>query len=556
MADFETWDYPKAAQALSDTAVRAAGGKDSFAASRGFVDHGDHWQDGHGWVGPYGTESTKSAVLRKVLPQFTPADILREAIDRKLNALMKREPAILFEPISGAEPDEAAQRLIDTRIAELSAWWDRRGVRLWSRARVATRRMLWAGHGTLRLWIPPSMLQERQGARVLPTNLSFAQALERIYLSAPPPDAAMLYTDPDTQRVCALVAYDRVTGTETEKLLEVWWVDEAGKTQLRVHSSKEGVAAVESSFDWQGTLPLAQAESPVMVTDAVRQQQRRINFFESVLVRNVETAGFPERYILNAEPPGVWSKTPPTLATALKTQDIGGETWYLHPEPMTLGSSIVTQLVGIETRDKDGNQSVQTPAVTFRDPTDPDFVIKASAHAVETLLRQLKQGHVALERTGEASGTAYQQARADFGDDLEGSRDPAEGMIRDAITGAVAMAESMTTEKTWLKRYRTSVSLHVNPGPATPEDVKTGAAEVDGGRLSLETHLARSGVEDVPAEVERINAQPMQRLKLIEQAARTVDALGLVGVVNPAPLLSSVLDEDTVKLITDGRQAA
>lgn len=561
MADFENWDYGKAAKALEETAVKAAGGKDHFAASRGFVDDGDHWQDGSGWVGPYGTEATKSTVLAKVAPQFTPADVLREALDRKLNALMKREPAILLEPVVGGELDETAKRLVDTRIAELSTWWDRRGVKLWARARTATRRMLWAGHGTVRLWIPPSLLQKgNDGALRMPTGLTFAQALDRIYLSAPPPDAAMLYTDPDTQQTCALVTYGHVTRTgeeaTTEKIVEVWWVDAQGKTQLRVHSNKEGATTKASAYDWQGTLPLAQAEGPPSVTDAVRQQQRRINFFESVLVRNIETAGFPERYILNAEPPGLWSKTPPVLTHALKTQEVGGETWYLHPEPLTLGSSIVTQLVGIETRDKEGNQSVATPTVTFRDPTDPDFVIKASEHAVDTLLRQLKQKHVAMEKTGEASGTAYQQARTDFVDDLEESRGPAEGMIRDVLASAIAIAESMTRESAFLKKYRPAVHLHVNPGPATPEETRVGAEEVGGGRLSLETHLAKQGVEDVPAEVERIRMEPMARLKLIEQAAKTVDALALVGVVNPVPLLSTILPEEDVKLITDGRTQA
>lgn len=558
MPDFETWDYAKASTALTAVASRAAGSDDAFKASRAFVDGGDHWQDGAGWVGPTGTRATRDTVLAKVHEQFTPTDILGEALDRKLNALMKREPAILFERIDGKDSGDGEDARVEQRIAELSAWWDRRSVKLWSRARIATRRMFWAGHGTLRLWIPRSQLQQRGDTLVLPTGLTFVQALERIHLSAPPPDAALLYTDPDTQQTCAIIAYERVTtnGTETttEKLVEVWWVDATGKTQLRVHSDKDGVATQATSFDWGGTVPLAQAEGPLMVTEVVKRQQRRLNFFETLLVRTGEAAGHRERYISNAEPPGIWLKTPPVATQALKVQEFGGEKWYFHDQPLVLGAGIATQLIGVETRDKDGNQSVQTPSVHVIDPVDPDFVTKSSQHATFVLLRELKQKHIALQNQGEASGEAYEQARTDFVDDCDAARDPVEGMIRDTLAAVVAMAESMTTEdRGFLKTYRPAVYLHVNPGPATPEETRVGAEEVGGGRLSLETHLAKQGVEDVPAEIERIRREPMAQLRLIEQAAKTMDALGLVGVVNPVPLLSSVLPEDVVKLITDGR---
>ena len=84
--------------------------------------------------------------------------------------------------------------------------------------------------------------------------------------------------------------------------------------------------------DRRGKPFLAELRAPVLITDPVRRQQARLNFFESTLVRVVETAGFAERYTLNAAPQGMWLKTPPTTAPALDTQvDANNVTWYLHP---------------------------------------------------------------------------------------------------------------------------------------------------------------------------------------------------------------------------------
>jgi hypothetical protein len=53
-------------------------------------------------------------------------------------------------------------------------------------------------------------------------------------------------------------------------------------------------------------LPIAQMMADLLITDMVRRQQKSLNYFETVLTRVIETAGFPERYTTNAKPSGVW----------------------------------------------------------------------------------------------------------------------------------------------------------------------------------------------------------------------------------------------------------
>jgi hypothetical protein len=80
------------------------------------------------------------------------------------------------------------------------------------------------------------------------------------------------------------------------------------------------------------------------------------------------------------------------------------------------------------------------PGITFKDPTDPEFVIKACDHGRKTILRECKQGHLATDSTAESSGLAYMQARAIFGKDLRATKAPLEGMVRATIEAAIALS--------------------------------------------------------------------------------------------------------------------
>lgn len=516
MADFNDWTLDDAQVVISNDIVERHGTQEAFDETELFVEEHDHWQDGDGWVGPDGGSdtTTRSLVLAAVERQFTPRDVIGEVLNRMANALLRQEPDVDFVPLTpmpdGASDVEkaAAEAEVADLKAKVSAWWDHK--KLWRHVRTATIRSRWAGRGSLRTWIAPGHLTERRNtdgdvvALLMPKADDLSSALDMVQLSTPEPDAAMVYVDEETQQRVAVVIFDNDDG---ETQAEIWWVDPDGKTVVRVVGS--GTDGEEwEAVDLGGRLPLNEMDAEILVTEPVRRQQKRLNFVESLLVRVAETGGFPERYTMNAEPGGVWSKTAPSTGPAIKTTTYEGVTWYLHHAPRTLGAAITTDLVGVTTRTGD-TETRATPSVQFKDPTDPEFAIKSAEHSYRTILSGCKQGHIATDGTQEASGVAYQQARADYEDDLNAVKGEAETLIRDTIEVALAWAAAMHPGSAEvLKKYRVSVTMHVRSGPVSPLEREQNNADVKAGTMAAETAIARNGSEDVDAELAKLRSSP------------------------------------------------
>lgn len=599
---FTDWELKDARDAISASIEEMVGSQAAFDTNAAFIEDHDHWQDGKGWVGPNGGGdlAVQTKVLAAVQRQFTPRDALNEILDRMANALLKREPDIDFiplEPIPDPEiPDGADQETIDRLRAEveqkreeqrlvtdamksaIAQWWDAK--KLWPLARKVAKRSRWAGRGGLRTWIAPGNLEEVRAEQVategaaesedgdearetaapslvrLPTGLDFLDALMRVELSAPRPDATRVHVDQETQQKVGIFTY-RDDDAAADKA-ELWFVD-GDKTVLRVVSDG-GEGDREFPVDLGKRLPIAEMEAELLVTEPARRLQNRLNFHESVLVRVGEVAGFPERYTLNAEPGGIWLDTPPAGSPPLQSQVINGKTWYLTPAPRTLGAAVTTELVGIRMKTGQGEERA-TPGVVFKEPTDPDYAIKASEHAYYALLKQCKQGHLATQSTAEASGVAYEQSRADYEDDLEAVAGPLSGMLREIIEVAIAWGEAMSEKQasgaSFLDRFRVSVTMHVCAGPITPAAQLQNNANVEAGTLSRASAMAASGIEDVQAELEKIMGDPAALVDLRSSQATAITTLVAEGMSwEDAGRFVGIDDPDLLRLLKQADDAA
>lgn len=581
---FDTWTYTEA-KAAYDELLEEVGGEEAFTSNHAFVELHDHWQDGDGWVGPDGGSDpeARTKILAGVERQFTPRDAIGEILDRMANALLKSEADIELvplEPVEEPEVPEGASEADRQRIqaeaeeraavleaegaelrAQLAAWWDQR--KLWTLMRRAVKRSRWASQATLRTWIAPGNLvevgtgsetdEDESGgtATVLPSGLDFEEALAFVELSAPEPGVAFVHVDPDTQREVAVFLYEE----DDLKKAELWYVD-GDETHLRVVSDDDQVGDLYP-FQLGARLPIVRLESELLVTDPVRRLQRRLNFFESIIVRVGETAGFPERYTVNAEPSGIWLRSRPADGPPIDThEDENGVVWYLHAGQRTLGSAVTTELVGLLDEGQDGKKMRATPSVVFKEPTDPEYAAKAARHAYWTLLEQCRQGHLAMEDSGEASGIAYQQARADFEDDLAGLKPQAEALIRQILEVAIAWAELMGAEGesgAILDRFRVSVELHPRSGPITPDEQRQNNENVDAGTMSVESAMAANGVEDVDAELERIRSSPEARVELLTKQIESILEMSREGV--PLDLAAQIMGVTDEEQITRFREA-
>lgn len=558
---FSEWTVDDARKAIADT-IDATVGTDAFETNKLYVEEGDHWQKGDGWVGPDGgvkDSAARAIVLAGVESQFTPVDVLTEVLDRCANGLMQREPDVSFEAIEPAEKGSDAEKAQIERAEAMrrsvARWWDKK--KLWAKAREALKRSRWAGRGALRLWIPNGRLDGEGNVAALPTNLEVDDALDLIELDAPLPDAVAIVVDPDTHERAAIVHYETV-GEDGAKqtVFELWYVEDE-KTIVRVLDDSDNPEEFPP-LELGGRLPVSEMEAPVLITGSVRKQQARLNFAESLLVRVAETGGFPERYTLNAAPHGIWLDALPVGTAPLDQKQFGDKTYYLHSLPRTLGSSITHDLTGIVTHtDDEGRETIATPGVVFKDPTDPEYAIKSALHSRRTILQQCKQGHVAIDGTNEASGTAYQQARADFESDLHGVKGPLENLVRETIETGVAWAEMMGSEKGFLDEYRCVVNLNVTSGPITPFEMEQNNGNVKAGTLSAESAMAANGVEDVQSELDRMRSEPDAVITLRTKQITAMQTMVSEGVTwQLAAKIVGVTDPELLKLYAQADKEA
>jgi hypothetical protein len=525
---FRTWTYKNAVDAHTRL-IGATVGADGFKANLAFAERSDHWQNGDGWPVQLGLNpAVRTKVLNTVEPQFRPVDVIGEALDNVANGLLDKEPEVTFAPLAPAEDPESEvakeqEKEIADMVARISAWWDR--LQFWERARAAVRRSRWATRAALRLRVSRDVLVETKADDTvtigLPTNLKPDDALAAVLLDAPAPDVGFVYTDPDTQQQVGVFFYatgdGSVNAANLKKFAELWFVD-GEDTVVRIVGEQTGAAVQEFPLRLGKRLPIAQMKADLLITDAVRRQQRSLNYFETVLLRVIETAGFPERYTTNAKPSGVWLADPPTDGPPADVQDVNGKKWYLHPAPRALGPMLTTDLRGITGKSSTtGDEVVMQPGIIFKDPTDPEFVIKACDHGRKTILRECKQGHLATDSTAESSGLAYMQARAIFGKDLRATKAPLEGMVRATIEAAIALSEAMSgvaPAGSFLAKYRCVVNLHVDTGPALPTELAENREQNKAGLLSRVSAMSRGGVEDTDAEETALANDPIARANL------------------------------------------
>jgi hypothetical protein len=526
---FRSWTYKQAVDALGET-NRGTVGEAGFKANRLYAELGDHWQGGDAW--PLGAQlhaGIRKKMLDAIEPMFRPLDVINEVLDNVANGLLDQEPEVTFVPREPAKPEStAAQAQADAVAAmkaRISSWWDQH--RFWEQARQAVRRSRWAGRGALRLWISPDtyVVQRDQAtgevlSTALPKDLGFDDALAAVHVMAPPPETGLVYVDPNTRQRCGIFFFAVGTSpsdTNPKKYAELWFVD-GEETIVRI-IPESGTDAQEFPRAIARRLPIAQMEARLLITEPVRRQQRSLDVIETLLMRVIESAGFPERYTTNAMPSGVWLETPPADGPPLEVKEveIGGQmrTWYLHQVPRVLGPMITTDLKGIVGQSgTTGGDVIMQPGVTFKDPTDPEYLTKASNHGRQTMLRECKQGHLASDSTAESSGLAYQQARAVFGKDLRATKSPLEGMVRDIIEATIAFAESMSgvtpgAGDSFLANYRCVVNLHVDAGPTSSLELAEYREQNKAGLLSRESAMARAGVEDIDAEIEALTRDPI-----------------------------------------------
>lgn len=503
----------------------------------------DQWRGGEEWPGQRSGDPRTDAVLTEHrLRQFVPDDVLSEGVDNRTNGLIGQEADVQLLPLSpsGENGDltDAEEAFAKTTLASLSQFWNRK--HFWDFVRLALNRLHYAKRTVVLPFVAPGNMVTRTDSlgrttSELPTRNSLDDALDVIDIEAPKPDTAIRYIDPRTKRPVGVI----ISELDGRQQAQVWWVNPATKaTEVRLYGVNDaprnpstGETAPSMVLDTKGRLPVAEARGSRIVTKSARRLQSQLNLATTYTSRTVEMSGSRERFFMNTQPPGIWLKFPPSQGRPLAVDETTpGGPYYKHSVPWVIGADVSNNLVGTpQTETRPDGTIVQTnaqPSVEALDPVDPAFTTGAAEAISLKLYRRMKQGHLGLSKTGEASGTAYVQARAQFEADLKSIKVAAEGMIRDALEYVLALAGLIHPGSAGiLDNWRIEVTLKVTAGPVTTEDVANATTLRNAHGISTREMMVRTGVDDAQAMQDEIEADPLYWAEFWSKIGPAIQAL-------------------------------
>lgn len=494
----------------------------SVPVNRKFIE-GDHWQGGEGWIGPKPPpEDAESALILQELERaFTSANRIEEICTRHASGVFGREPAWGLVPIvplkEGEKISPADEAAIDEREAALTRWWNERGVL--EKLHDAAFKMCWGERAVLRLYAPTGLRDTlgQAAAGGADQNTLAAIMLRMIYLDVIEPENGAVHVDPTMKRPIGIVT---MKNEADEDVTELSYVQEDGTTVVEVVTGDK--TEVGEPMQLGGLITMFEMSKSPLVTDQIRQQQRSHNLALSILPRNMTTAGFLERVMLNAQRPGTYDL------------DEGGNPipGTFKPAKLTFGAGRVSWIEGIEAVDvTTGKTTTATPDVKFRDPVDPTPTVDACDATYRTILEEAHQAHVLLNTDGDPSGVSRIEARKDFEGSLKLTQPVVQRAGRWVIEACLALTEAIMSSgvSESVTRFRCDFNCRLDVGTITAAEREQNDKSVAAGTLPKEYAIAAQGVDDVDAAMALINSQTGVVLNELKSKAEIVEILTKAG---------------------------
>lgn len=549
---------------------------------------GQHWRDGDGWIGPWPTvaegatraESMGIAQLQLEIKRgFTPRNAIKEVTDRHSGGVCGVEPRWTFTAdgiavllpgrraprvAAPAKPPELTpeqqqaereretnrvqkQAQIERVNALVTKWWDARGAAqtMIELARVLLR----ASVATVRVFIPPSALDDETvggkptGRKQLRVT-SIEDALNKIHVEVYDAEVGRVVNDPTSLADVGIKLAQR-GGTKADPssertVAELTYLDDQRRTVLE---TIDGDNKASVSFDLGGNLLMFTVTRAMFLTSEAIAAQKALNFANTMIPRNVATSGFLEEVITNARVPGHW-------------EEKDGRRQYI-PDPIVRGPGAMNVWQGHELEDANGNKSMTTPGVHWRDPSDPSSTIKAKREHYSDVLEECQQAHALIAGDAVASGVSRQQARADFLSSLRLTQAPIERAGRWLIETVARLADALSSadlKSTATAGLRPVFSCYLDTGPLSPEERVANRDDATSGLLSVSTAIERGGIVDVDAELDRIRNEAGDQLDIETKRAAVYKAWIDAGIGEAAAARRAGLTPEEAALLVAAPQ--
>ena len=504
---------------------------------------GDHWQEATQWTGPRPepTEVDSRRALAAIQRSFVSRNCIREVVQRSANGVIAREPAWSLTTRARHNSSDGLTTIEDELRTEgealLTSWWDR--VNAGDQIAQCIEKALMGKRAALRLYIPPGVLTQDSTLNI--PKGDFEAALDAIELEALEPDeggvivdrsskrryGTYIYYAADDKQRAELVFVDDVTGDTVIRIIEpdpneISANRNTATTIVIGSANNPPVAATatngativgdqtitEARLQLGKRLTIHELQLDQLVTEQVRQLQRAVNKALTMGDHNVEVAGFVERTIFNGQMPGHFENDPYRP----------GRQRFVRDEYQA-GGGAVNFINGIPSYDAQGEfKGVATPSMSIRNPSLPDAFERTERMFYAALLDECHQAHYLLAGSEYVSGESRVQSRAEYADALRKVKKQVDATGRWLLETVLSLAAWFAQEPEKYADMRAVFSSRVVVGPATAEAVRTAIELRSAGGLSREGLMERTDVEDIDAEVRRIENETAQG---ISQPARS-----------------------------------
>lgn len=499
----------------------------------------DFWQDGNGSLlpPPRGSEASLIAALFK--KRFVSRNVIKECVSRVSGAFYGKAPnwSVVDQSIDNVEPVDhekiaegevedfrEADELITAVGKALGDFFTKENIS--STMADAFESRLVVGRGGIRIYIP-AKYNNLASAELAAKNAELETErepdekgadkpkLEQPTISFPTIEAALNaikveYVSPEQSRLLdddgelfSIVKYKRRkdwSTTDTTNVIEFSFVDNDGDTYVGVIHENDSPSGDVTTADLSSPLKLGGRTSfnefrgPAYVTPGLYKNNQLLNLALTCSGFALVDNGFSEVFFTNVE----------TEMEEVSDPTAEGGT-RLVPKNIKRGGGMVQNLVGISTEDEDGNETRQTPGVTFREPSQLTAFVDGKDLGYTSCLEEAGQLYAKISGDATASGESRIQAMTDFWLRIRKYKPEVDEIGGWVMTTVLKLASMLVAEGAGkYDNIAITYDSKVFIGPVSASERDLVLRMRDAGVISRETAAVLLGVEDPELENELI----------------------------------------------------
>lgn len=526
------------------------------AAQRAYTSTWDPKQD---WTGPRAADTepqdVRDAQDKRIARTFTTRDLIAEAVDGHLDAVLGLEPDYGLTPVQprpGDEATDAEQRAWQEALgvaAELTApiivWWDDEWVL--EALRDAAAEALLGTEAAIRLRYEMVASEGEAATGFTLDAEDEADAWSRLHVEPVAANRCYFGRDSATRQPFSVVVYDVEVDGKTVQEAEVSYLTPEGLTVLVRIDSKD-TATEGEGIDLGGRLWHVRLRTRRMVTRSFVNQQGDWNRAATMENMNLEYAGFRQRDFLNAHPPGEY---------VLDAAAPGGRKFVRDPKGIRSGPGVSNFIFGPPSTDAVSREVTYGAAqVVTAEPVSNEVLHAAQDRAEEAVFSMAKQRHRLVAIVSGTSGETLKQARQEFEVSLAPTvRGGTKALVETVDTALAIVALAAGGQVATLERFRVFGQLRVFAGPLTSDEVRVLTERWEKGGVSTETYLSRIGEADPDAEMGRMRTNGDLQPAVSKQRAETFKIITDAGADTVAAAILAGYDAATVKRLQEATGA-